>query len=329
MNVVALPQPVMIKARDVPIPGEVYATCNQFLQALQNRGRAKNTLAAYETDLGQWLGFLQQRGIAYIQHATVALVEQFLDALIDGSNIKATTAARKRETLRSFFAFCISRDFIEKNPIDATMPFTVNAEHRIAPTREALLEMIEQIPTDTTIGLRDRAYFRLLFDAALRASAPCALDVFNDNQPPACTVLPQGIVIFKNKGGKTQSNPVDDTTMEYLNAWLHVRRRWAREDESALFVSRNGKRITRAAMHARVKELGSAAGMPQLHLHLFRHRRCGDIIETMGLREGADFLHHKNVNTTQQIYGHYGEAHRHARIRANCPLGTSSKKVSP
>lgn len=327
-NIINLSPPIVALPRFIPAPGEIDHTANHFLTALQSRGRSKNTVAAYECDLGQFIGFCFERGITYVQHVTTDVVERFFDALIQGLNVKPVTAARKRETLRSFFVFCVGRGLVQKNPVDNTLPFNVVTQSKIAPTCESLLRAIEQLPTSTTIGLRDRAYLRLLFDAALRASEPCRLDLFDADKPPLNTVMPQGIVVFTNKGGATQSNPIDEITLAYLADWLAVRGRWGRAGEPAMFITRSGHRITRTGMHARCKQIGNQVGMPHLHLHLFRHSRAGDIIETLGLRDGSEFLHHKNINTTQQIYGHYGEAHRHHRIRTNCPLGVGITKAT-
>lgn len=328
-NVIPPPPVISVKSRAIPQPGEVIAIAQQFLRTLQSRGRSKNTLSAYESDLDQLINYLHGRGMSFVQHITGEIIEGFLDTLIQRSGIKPVTAARKRETLRSFFAYCCTRSILNHNPVEHTQAFIVTPSRVIAPTYTALLTVIEGIPADTTLGKRDRAYFRLLFDAALRASAPCMLDIFDDTNPPINTVLPSGLVVFTNKGGRVESNPIDDITQEYLADWLAVRRRWAKSGERALFVNRAGERITRQGMHARCKALGAAAGMPHLHLHLFRHSRAGGIIETLGLRDGAEFLHHRNINTTQQIYGHYGEVHRHRRIRAHCPLSGPPPKVSP
>lgn len=327
-TIVQLTPPVNVTPRSHAEPGNLRAVASQYLTQLSRRGRSTNTIKSYETDLGQFVGYMQGRAIDYVQHVTGEVVEQFLDSLMQANNLKPVSVARKRETLRGLFTWCMQRNLIGRNPVDDTMSITWTSAVRIAPSEAALLRAIEAIPADTVLGLRDRAFFRLMFDAAMRASEPCKLDVYDPNNPPRNTVAPNGMVQVEVKGGRLESNPLDDTTMQYLQAWLDARHNWARADQRALFVNRLGQRVTRQAMHARCKAMGEAAGLPDLHMHLFRHCRAGTVIEKLGLREGSLLLHHKNINTTSAVYGHICEAHRHQRLRKECRLGGNQEDIA-
>lgn len=324
-TVVSLPPTsVPVRPRTVNAPGLIQECAEHYLGVLARRGRSLNTIASYECDLGQFIGYCESRAVRFVQHVTVVLVEDYIDALARGKHYRSSTLQRKREALRGFLDYQVHLGLIRRNPVDQTMSIKVVTERVIAPEESTLLRVIDSIDASSVLGLRDRAFFRLMFDAACRASEPCRLDVYDPESPPLCTVLPGGSVVFVKKGGGVHSNPIDATTQQYLNDWLAVRPRWAKPSQSALFVSRRGQRVSRHTMHARIKAIGKCAGLPDLHMHLFRHRRAGEVINRLGLRAGSELLDHKNINTTQQCYGHYGEAHRHRQLMEHCALGGGS-----
>ena len=51
--------------------------------------------------------------------------------------------------------------------------------------------------------------------------------------------------------------------------------------------------------------------MQGLYIHLFRHRRAGDLIERLGVKVARDHLQHANESTTVTVYGaHAGNVSR-------------------
>lgn len=306
--------------RTVTAPGELAKLCEQYLRHLQVRNLAANTVKAYQADLEQFAGYCISRDVLYVQHVTAQLLEDFAEALINGQGCAPRTAARKRETVKGFLKFAVSRNLLPRNPADDAAPIRFNTTPTIAPETDQLLAVIRAIPGDTLIGIRDRAFFRLLFDGACRVSGICALDVYRPDRPPANTVH-DATVTFTNKGGRIETNPIDDITQQYLDAWLAVRHRWAGDNQPALFVNNRGNRITRAGMHDRCKVYGKAAGLPHLHLHLFRHRRTGDVYDTLGARAAQFMAKHKNIETTMNVYGHHADPFMRAQLRDKCKLG--------
>ena len=308
--------------KHTPQAGELTTLCRQYLAHLRTLGRRPNTLVAYQRDLEQLCGYALQMDVRFIQHVNTPLLEDRLQALALGRGNSQRTVARKLETARGLLRFALRRGVIRKDPADGlTVQF--NTTRVIAPEEEQLLYVIASIPSDSLINIRDRALFRLMFDAALRVDGIASLDLYRADAPPACCVQPNGVVTYRAKGGDTKSTVCGQQTLDTLAEWLAVRHEAKGASLSpALFLTGQGHRVNRAALHARIKQHGARAGLPHIHCHLFRHRRIGDVIERTGdLRLAADMAGHADVRTTANIYGHHAAERMRQRIREHAPLG--------
>jgi len=318
-------KPVHFKPREVSVPGVIVKTMSQFIVFLRGHNLSDNTLIAYQTDLEQLAGFLLSRDIHHVQQVATHHLDDFITALVDGEGIKPRSAARKLATVRRFFKFCISRKIILSDPAIHTEKVRFSFTPAIAPTEDVLLSLIENIPANTTIGLRDRAMFRLLYDAGLRRATLRELDVFNEKNPPDCTVWPNLVVTFTNKGGNNENNPINETTKRYVDEWLEVRQHFTRNKScNALFLSNRGTRLTSNAIHDRLKIYAKKEGVPHMHMHLFRHGRARHIIDKLGLQAAQGFLKHSDIRTTANIYGLQDTAKVRQKLRDECELGTEA-----
>ena len=305
---------------EVRAPGNLSLTCRRFLQHLHAHGYAQNTLHAYRRDLEQFAGFCADRGVERLGSVTAALVDDFVGALVRGEGVSPRTAARKLATVRELFRWAVRQAITPNNPAELATPVRFVAEKQQAPTTERIVAMLEAIPAETPLDLRDRAMFWLMYDAGLRCDGLASLDLFDPGQPSAHTVAPDGAVRYRAKGGATKTTVCGDRSLEWLAEWLAVRERFARRETAALFVTRRGTRMTRATLDAAIKRHGARVGMPAIHCHLLRHRRAREIIDGLGLRTASEFLGHQNTSTTADVYG-YDEQRTREQVRRHCPAG--------
>jgi len=119
--------------------------------------------------------------------------------------------------------------------------------------------------------------------------------------------------------------PVGSKAIRAISRWLPVRAGKANADETALFVSRLGRRISHRTIQTRLREwsrrLGMASGVSP---HLLRHSFATHMLESSGdLRGVQELLGHADIGTTQ-IYTHldfqhlariYDKSHPRARKR--------------
>lgn len=311
--------------REISLPGDLTALAVQFLVQLQRRGYAENTTKAYQADLEQFVGFMAQRDVTMVQTVSTMALQDFIDALLQAEMYSGRTVSRKFNAIRSFFKFAVRRQLIREanNPTQRIETIKFDRTRIIAPDQESILALIDSIPIDSALGLRDRAMFRLMFDAALRVSGVLSLDMFDKEHPPKHSVWPNGRVTYTNKGRGVGESVCDDMTINYLHAWLDVRKRFAgAHSQAAIFLSRHGQRMTRENAHCRIKKYGKAVGMPHIHCHLLRHRRIGDVMDSTDVHLANYIAGHKNLSTTINIYGHQNLEKMRARLRQKCALGS-------
>jgi len=219
-------------------------------------------------------------------------------AQLHGQGLGGKTLARMLSAWRGFYTY-LMRDHQHKvNPcIGLRAPKSArNLPHALSP--DEAVRMVELPTGDDPLALRDKAIFELFYSSGLRLAELVSLDVavldFND-----------AAVRVTGKGSKTRIVPMGSHAVTALQAWLAVRDRLAREDEPALFVNRNGGRISTRAVQLRMKEWGIKQGITSnVHPHLLRHSFATHVLQSSGdLRAVQEMLGHASISTTQ-VYTH-------------------------
>jgi len=113
-----------------------------------------------------------------------------------------------------------------------------------------------------------------------------------------------GEVRVTGKGNKTRIVPLGSHAIVALQAWLKVRPALAKHNE-ALFLNRNGGRISARSVQLRMKEWGIKQGITTgVHPHLLRHSFATHVLQSSGdLRAVQEMLGHASISTTQ-VYTH-------------------------
>jgi integrase/recombinase XerC len=172
---------------------------------------------------------------------------------------------------------------------------------------------------------RDHAVVELLYGCGLRVGELVALDAAPSPQAAGWIDTTERTAHVLGKGSKRRSVPVGGAAALALERWLAVRGEVARGDETALFVSRRGTRLSASQVRARLGQLARAAGLPtHVHPHMLRHSFASHLLQSSGdLRAVQELLGHANIATTQVYtkldYQHlakvYDAAHPRARRR--------------
>lgn len=272
----------------------------RFADALWlERGLSRNTLAAYQSDLGKLADWLRQsRGYGLLQAQRADLLVYLAELTQAGR--KPRSAARLLSCLRQFYQYGLREGWIQGDPsarIDAPRIGRPLPKSLSEGEVEALLEAPDLADPE---GLRDRTMFELLYATGLRVSELVGLC-------PEQVSLTQGVIRVVGKGGKERLVPMGDEAQSWLE-------RFNREGRTALlgarlcqqlFPTRRGQGMTRQAFWYRVKKHAQTAGIDKtISPHTLRHA-----FATHLLNHGADLrvvqllLGHSDLSTTQ-IYTH-------------------------
>ncbi len=153
------------------------------------------------------------------------------------------------------------------------------------------------------IEIRDLAILELFYSSGLRRAELIGLDHETLN-------LASGEVLVLGKGNKQRLLPIGKKASVALACWLDVRHTLATPDEPALFVGKQGKRLSSSTLAQRLKYWATRQGIEQnLHPHKLRHSFATHLLESsQDLRAVQELLGHANITTTQ-IYTHLDFQH--------------------
>jgi len=283
---------------------------------VSERRLSGHTVSAYRHDLAvlqQWCDQQQLADWAQLDHQHV----RAFAARCHARGLEGRSIQRRLAALRTFFSFLLREGALRRNPaLDVSSP---KAAKRLPHTLD--VDQMTQLLTHTAhdaLAARDTALMELLYSSGLRLTELTELTVRDlDLQAAQVRVL--------GKGRKERIVPVGAWALKAIREWLSQRPALAAVDEQAVFVGKNGRRLSARAVQLRVAARARAAGVPQhVHPHMFRHSFATHLLESSrDLRAVQELLGHANISTTQ-LYTHldfqhlartYEQAHPRAKRR--------------
>ena len=275
---------------------------SDFYHYLESERRySSHTLAAYQRDLNAFIGFSRQRNVASWKQMDDLHVRAFV-ASQHRKGLSGTSLQRQLSSIRTLFNFLCRHGRADSNPAQG-VPAPRAAKRLPATLSVDQLESLLAFPGDDALACRDRAVMELFYGCGLRLSELTGLNL-GDIDWQRATLLVTG------KGRKQRHVPFGSKAETALKQWLQHRRTLADHDEKALFISRNGKRISNSSIQQRLKKRALQQGVGiALHPHMLRHSFASHILESSNdLRAVQELLGHANLSTTQ-IYTHLDFQH--------------------
>lgn len=293
---------------------------------------AQRTQDLYALDLQKLRELAQREGLALEQIATHHLRRWV--AQMHGRGRSGRGIALILSGWRGFFKWLGREGLVTSNPVDG-----VRAPKAAKPLPKALgVEEAVQLADFADEGAspqlqaRDQCLTELLYGCGLRIAEVACLDVQPGDQARGWIDLQEGQAHVLGKGGKRRSVPVGRPALEALQAWLQVRQRWAQTVQppsAALFITRQGRRLSTRQMQSRLKRRSLAAGLATpVHPHMLRHSFASHVLQSSGdLRAVQELLGHAHISTTQVYtrldFQHLAKVYDAAHPRAH------AKKPSP
>ena len=296
-----------------------------FLEMMAaERGAARDTLAAYAADLGDFAGFLTSPGA--VRTASVEDIRRYLKSL-RARHAAARTAARKLSCLRQFYAFLYGEGLRGDDPtaaIDSPRLGRPLPKYLSEAEVEALLAAARA--HTGAKGLRASALLELIYATGMRVSELVAL--------PLAAVRGKSAIIVRGKGNKERLVPVGEAARRAVEAYLPVREDFLPAQKKAqaksqmkssvwLFPSKGrAGHLTRAGFAILLKDLAVAAELDpgRVSPHVLRHSFATHLLaHGADLRSLQEMLGHADISTTQ-IYTHVLDDGMKRLVAENHPL---------
>lgn len=265
------------------------------------RGLSPHTQDAYLRDairLAQWA--TDERTPA-AEALTRTALPRYTALLTDEIGLSARSLARTLSGLRALGDWLSQVGYTPANLADHLELPRLSRHLPEVLTAQEMTRLLEAMPTDDALHLRDRALLELLYSAGLRVSEAISLEWPN-------VWLEDGLVRVLGKGGKERLAPIGGPARRFLE--LHRSAALAAlpakpGHEAVVFLNRRGRGLTRQRVFQVVKDAAAAIGLERpIGPHTFRHSFATHLIEGgADLRAVQEMLGHASITTTE-VYLH-------------------------
>jgi site-specific recombinase XerD len=308
------------------LAGEWTAALELLQEDLRRRDAAERTRRAYAVDLDQFARWAQARSRTPAD-VDVRDVRRYVAGLSEAGAAPASTA-RKLAAIRGLFSSQREHGLIAGSPADlVATPRQPSRLPRVLKTSE-MARLLESVPADTPLALRDRALFELAYACGLRAEELVSLgldDIDWDGEQ----------LRVEGKGRKTRYLPVGELALAALRDYQDRARpalatigpstsnqkiKSPHNDgntplkksistltppngapEKPLFLSRSGRRLSTSDVRRRLRKWTGRAGVAGgTSPHTLRHSFATHLLDGgADLRSIQELLGHASVSTTQ------------------------------
>lgn len=291
----------------------------RYLNHVQFEKRlAQRTLTLYALDLQKLGANAAQAGVALtaVHPAHVRRwVAQMHSAGRSGRGIALILSG-----WRGFYTWLGREGLVNCNPVlGVRAPKAAKPLPKALNVDEALqLACFHAEAIDPWLDARDAALVELLYGCGLRLAEITGLDAQASAGARGWLDLAAGEAHVLGKGSKRRVVPIGAQALQAVQRWLQVRdekrggttRGAAHPPQAALFIGRNGSRLSAQSIWKRLRARSLQAGLPlAVHPHMLRHSFASHVLQSSGdLRGVQELLGHANIRTTQ-IYTRLDFAH--------------------
>lgn len=297
---------------------------NSFLEMMAaERGTAKLTVSAYETDLVDFFGALKGKDPCKVSSQDIQ------DYLITQKHLAPSSLARRLSSLRQFYKFLMSEGEITQNPTSLIESPKYRRKLPLVLSEDDVVRLLEGAKQwEGVEGLRLSALLEILYATGFRVSELVSLPYISaveviKNEKPC--------LIIRGKGNKDRLVPLTRSAIEALKEYLKMRSAFIGRGKDSPWLFPSSSRegyLTRQRFGQLLKELALKVGCNSVHLspHTLRHAFATHLLKNgADLRVVQKLLGHSDISTTQ-IYTHVAQDQLAELVEAFHPLVNHQRK---
>ncbi len=311
------------------------------------RRLASRTVTLYELDLIKLAEYAKSASVELLKVQT-SHIRRWVAQMHSGGR-SGRGIALILSGWRGFYVWLGREGLIASNPVQ-----DVKAPKAAKPLPKALsvddsvqLASYQNAEQDPWLEARDAAMVELLYGSGLRVAELVGLDAVATATSRGWVDMQAAEVHVLGKGGKRRAVPVGAKAMQAIDVWNTMRagvlpasvaiknivkNDLKSIDENALFLGRNGTRLTSASIWQRLKRRSLQAGLAApVHPHMLRHSFASHVLQSSGdLRAVQELLGHSQIATTQvytrldfqHLAKAYDAAHPRAKVKSKVQVKT-------
>jgi len=286
-----------------------------FLEFIRDEKKlSDNTLQSYQRDIVQYMQYVDNNRLNFYK-VKEEHIKDYLKHL-EEINKKPSTISRNLASIRAFYQFLKRNRKIKNDPtVDIQAPKIDKKVPSILTSKEVEL-LLEQPKNVDLKGIRDKAMLEFAYATGMRVTEIISLDIDDVN-------LEDGYVKCKTSD-KERSIPLGSMALKALREYVEGARNVMIKDEenTALFVNVNGRRLTRQGFWKIVKYYKEQAHISkEITPHVLRHSFATHLLQNGAeLKAIQTMLGHSDISSTQvymqfqdeSLRGIYKKAHPRA-----------------
>ena len=265
-----------------------------FLEFLEiDKKVSKNTLQSYERDILQFDKYLSDKKMNYSK-INQEDIKEYLNHLQEIGK-KTSSISRSLASIRSFYQYESRVKKIKNNPTEGVQaPKVEKHAPNILSSQE--VELLLDQPKDVDLkGTRDKAMLEFAYATGMRVTEMISLnieDVDVENATVVCkTANKQRVIPLGSMSLKALKEYIEDARPILVKD----------EEEKALFVNINGRRLTRQGFWKIVKYYKEQAHITKdITPHVLRHSFATHLLQNgADLKSIQTMLGHSDISSTQ------------------------------
>jgi len=265
------------------------------------RSLSTNTVEAYLNDIGklaQYASMLPEKpSYRALKHPDLQKFLQWINEF----NLSATSQARIISGIKGFYKYAVLEGLMMENPAELLEMPRLKRKLPEVLSLEDINAMLGCIDMSKAEGHRNKAIIETLYGCGLRVTELVELKLSN-------LFFQAGFIRVVGKGDKERIVPIGQEAQNAIQWYIEgtrVHLNIKKGQEDMVFLSRNGRQLTRIMVFFICKELAALAGIRKtISPHTFRHSFATHLVEAgADLRAVQDMLGHESITTTE-IYTH-------------------------
>lgn len=266
---------------------------------LLERGYSSETTSNYSTDLHEFEAYIESVDATLtLETVDADIVRNWSMSLME-KGLKASTVNEKLSALRSFYRFLLRKKIIEISPMQV-----VKGPKKKKPLPAFVREEeMNRLLDDTDYGEgwegdRNRLIMQLFYETGVRRSELVGLN-------EADVDFYRGQIKVTGKRNKQRLIPFGGELKDALEAYMARKAQEVPRIDDALFVLKNGKRVSGQWVYLLVKRyLSQVSTLKKRSPHVLRHTFATAMLNNDAELEAVkELLGHASVSTTE-VYTH-------------------------
>jgi len=285
---------------------------NYYSALIALERRAPLTAETYRFEIRRFLDWLEGEKLFLASNESESIgekpvgvsdVTRYLARRRLNDGIDSRSVAKAISALRSFARFLDDSGFTGLSGLASLLQIPRKVDrlpevHR----KEDVDKLLQGIETDSVSGIRNRALYELIYSAGLRISEAVHLNTED-------LFLSKNMARVTGKGSKERLVVFGPEALHWIKRYLQEARPQllGMRKSKALFLNRDGKRLSRKGIWKNYKPIAIKAGL-STKLHTMRHTFATELLAGgADLRSVQELLGHAEISTTQ-IYTHIDTA---------------------